>query len=256
MNLLALQQNMSAWLTSEADPAADRFAGSARPGFAVYLNNYRSQLMSCLSTSFPVLRAWIGDAAFEAAAATHIDRVPPHAWTLDAYALDFPETLATLYPADPEITELARLERELEAAFVGCDGAPVNPAALGDVDWETAILHFVPTLRMLSVTTNVSEIGSAIRAGETPPAVVQWQAPSSIVIWRDGFVPRFRALDADEASAIDLLRSGRTFSEVCLALVGRYGEKRGPVIAGSWLGRWLSDHMMADVTILRETLRS
>lgn len=256
MNLLTLQQNMSAWLTSEAEPAADRFASSARPGLTVYLNNYRSQLMSCLSTSFPMLRAWMGDAAFEVAAATHIDRVPPHTWTLDAYALDFPESLATLYPSDPEITELARLERELEAAFVGCDGVPVDPAALGDVDWERAILHFVPTLRMLSVTTNVSEIGSAIRAGELPPAVEHWRVPSSIVTWRDGFVPKFRALDADERGAIDLLRSGRTFAQLCAVLVERFGEKRGPQLAGSWLGRWLSDHMVADVTIPREICRS
>src|SRR6188472_3757343 len=103
MNLLALQRNFRAWLTSEASDVAAQFGERARAGLGVYLNNYRAQLLACLSASYPILRAWIGDSAFEGAAASHIDSVPPHSWTLDAYGLDFAETLQARYPDDPEI---------------------------------------------------------------------------------------------------------------------------------------------------------
>jgi hypothetical protein len=56
----------------------------------VHQNNYRLQLIACLTESFTYTRGWIGGEAFEAAAAAHIDRVPPSSWTLDAYPRDFP----------------------------------------------------------------------------------------------------------------------------------------------------------------------
>jgi hypothetical protein len=107
MNLAALQRDMRSWLTVEARDAAARFGERAEPGLAVYLNNYRGQLMTCLSESFATVRAWLGEAAFDAAAAMHIDRLPPHNWTLDAYSLEFPDTIDALYPEDPEVGELA-----------------------------------------------------------------------------------------------------------------------------------------------------
>ena len=247
MRLLALQQNFGTWLRSESAEIAARFGERARPGLAVYLNNYRAQLLSCLSASFPVLHAWIGDTAFEAAAARHIDRVPPHAWTLDAYGLDFPETLTELYPADPQLVELACLERELGAAFVGPDAARVDPAALAEIDWDAAIIHFEPNFRLLPVTTNVAAIWSAISDHETQPAAVRLTEPTSLAVWRDALAPRFRTLTADEATVLTQLREGETFGAICAALVERLGEERGAATAGSLLGQWLSDHMIVRI---------
>ena len=92
MTLLDVQRSFRHWLTVESDEAATRLGVAAAPGLAVHLNTYRSQLLSCLGETFGAVRAWLGDTAFEAAAAIHVDRVPPSSWTLDAYARDFPET--------------------------------------------------------------------------------------------------------------------------------------------------------------------
>ncbi len=97
MSLLALQRDFRDWLTAESAEAAARLEGPGGRGLPVYLNTYRSQLLACLGETFAMARAWIGDAVFEAAAATHVDRVPPSSWTLDAYARDFPETLDMLH---------------------------------------------------------------------------------------------------------------------------------------------------------------
>jgi hypothetical protein len=247
MRLLALQQNFETWLRSESAEVAAHFGKHARPGLAVYLNNYRAQLLSCLSASFPVLRAWIGDTAFEAAAARHIDAVPPHAWTLDAYGVDFPETLRALYSADPAIAELACLERELGAAFMGPDAARVDPETLTGIDWDAAIIYLVPTFRLLPVTTNVAAIWFAINDRETPPPAVCLTEAPCLAIWRDDLAPRFRTLTVEEATALSQVRNGKTFGAICADLVERLGEEGGATTAGSLLGQWLSDHMVARI---------
>ncbi len=248
MNLLALQRDFQTWLKSESAEIAMRFGEPAQAGLAVYLNNYRSQLLACLTASFPTVRAWIGDTAFDGAAATHVDTVPPRAWTLDDYGLDFPETLETLYPEDPEVAELARLECHLAVAFVGPDATPVGPAALTNIDWDNAIIHLAPTFELFPVTTNVGALRSAIQAEQTPPPVVRLPEPASIAIWRDRLTPMFRTVTAQEAAIFDQVREGRRFGEICADLIERVGAERGPAIAGSMLSQWLTDHMVVDIT--------
>lgn len=242
-----LQRSFRTWLTSEAPDVAAQFGDRARAGLGVYLNNYRVQLLACLSASYPILRAWIGDAAFEGAAASHIDSVPPHAWTLDAYGLDFPETLRSLYPADAEIEELARLERELAAAFVGPNAGSVDAAALTDIDWETATIHFVPTFTLLPVTTNVAAIWSAISNSETPASAARLPESADLIIWRHDLAIRFRTATPEEAGALSRLREGQTFGSLCATLVERLGEERAPALAGSLLAQWLSDGLIARI---------
>lgn len=247
MRLLNLQQNFRGWLESESPQIAAHLGERVRPGLAVYLNNYRAQLLSCLSASFPVLRAWLGDSAFEAAGARHIDNVPPSAWTLDAYGVDFPETLTALFPDNPEIAELACLERALAAAFVGRDASPVDPAYLPDIDWATAIIQLVPTFTCMLVTTNVVAIWCAINDGETPPPATCLTVPAHVAIWRDEFTPRFRTLTPEEAMVLSQVREGMTFGAICAALIELLGEKRGAATAGSLLGQWLTEHMVRRV---------
>jgi hypothetical protein len=247
MSLLTLQRDFRTWLTEEAGDAAARLDRGRGAGPPVYLNNYRGQLMACLTESFPTVRAWLGDAGFEGAAAHHIDRQPPHSWTLDAYALDFPQTLAILYPDDPEVVELARLECALGIAFVGADAAPVDPAKLAGIDWDRAVLHFVPTLAVLPAGTNAGAIWSAIAAGQTPPAAANLPEPAHLAVWRHGFTPSFRTIEAAEAEALACAR-GAPFATLCAHLIEAHGEGEGLALAGALLGQWLRDGLIASLS--------
>jgi len=248
MTLLALQQDFRTWLTTEPSELPPQLDEKMRPGLAVYLNNYRSQLLSCLTASFPVVRAWLGETAFDGAAAHHIDRAPPHEWTLDAYGSDFPETLGALYPSGPEIAELARLECELATAFVRADAEPVDAGMLTCVDWESAVLQLAPSFTTLRVTTNVAAIWSAINAGETPPSATVLAEPVVLAIWRHHFGPRFRTVSAEEAAALAQVRSGQTFGGICTGLLARAGEEQGAALAASFLSQWLLDGLVVRIT--------
>ena len=247
MTLATLQREFRSWLTVEAGDAATRLGVSAQAGLAVYLNNYRGQLMACLRENYPAVRAWLGDAAFDRAAATHIDRQPPHSWTLDAYAVEFPETLEILYPDDPEVTDLARLECDLALAFVGRDSRALSLTAVANTDWDSAILVTVPTFSLLSVTTNAAAIWSAIKSEQTPPAAAILDEPAVIAIWRKDYTATFRTLDPVEALALFMVSDGRTFGEICLAVVHEVGEVDGPQVAGNLLGRWITDGLIGSV---------
>jgi hypothetical protein len=249
VSLACLQREFERWLTCESAGTSGQFGARPQGGLAVYLNNYRSQLMSCLATSFPVTRAYLGDPAFDSAAAIHVDGVPPHAWTLDAYAMDFPATLERLHAAP--LVELALLELGLATAFVGPDAAPVDASTLSEVDWDVAILRLAPTFVLLPVTHDVGALWSAIRAGRAPPTELRLPEPASLAIWRNGFEATFRTVTSLEADALGRVLQRQSYGETCRSVVERSGEERGIAMAGTWLGQWLGEGVIVGVDSAR-----
>lgn len=247
MSLLALQRDMRAWLVHADIAAATRIQPSNEPGFAVYQNNYRSQLVACLENSFGRTRAWIGEDRFLQAAVHHIDDTPPCSWTLDAYAHDFPATLARLHPDDPEIAEIARLELGLEELFVAADSPAVGIDQLDDIDWDQAILTFQGSIELIDLKTNAFAIWSALGAGEEPPAARCLDALDTALLWRQGEQCRIRIIDDAELQAFLDTRSGSAFSKVCRNITLKFGEDRGVALIGEWLGLWLSAGMIAAI---------
>ncbi|MFD1106420.1 DNA-binding domain-containing protein [Sphingobium olei] len=247
MSLLALQRDMRAWLVHADMAAATRIQPSAEPGFAVYQNNYRSQLVACLESSFARTRAWIGEDRFLQAAVHHIDDVPPSSWTLDAYAHDFPVTLARLYPDDEEIPEIACLELGLEELFVSADSPAVRIDRLNDVEWDRAVLTFQRSIDLVALKTNAFVIWSALGAGEEPPASRYLNTPETALLWRQDEQCRIRIIDASELCALLDVRSGMAFGQVCRNIMRRFGEEHGVALIGQWLALWLSTGMIAAI---------
>jgi len=245
MSLIDLQRDMRTWL-HVGDTAGSR-APAMRAGLAVYQNNYRAQLIECLATSFPVTRDWLGEAAFRYAAADHIDAVPPSSWTLDAYPRDLPATLGRLYPDDPEVAELATFELALAEAFVAADADVIDTARLAGVDWDRAILRFVPSFDIHDVTSNAPALWSAIINGDPPPAAAMLPEPAGLLVWRKDDVSRFRTTDQTEVQAILRARAGAPFADLCTYLVNDLGEAEGVAAAGRWLGQWIGEGLITPI---------
>lgn len=245
MTLIELQHGMRDWLRGE-EGAATSFGHERRAGLDVYRNNYRAQLVACLTEKYERVAAWLGDDAFEVAAARQIGTSPPHDWTLDRYGADFPQTLQSLYPEDPEVAELAWLDGALTEAFVGPDVEPVSQQALAEVDWDNATLTFTPTLRLSTVQTNSTAIWSALSVGVMPPGVAALDQPATVVVWRKELTSCFRTLDAAETDAMLHLQMGGTFGSLCTMLVEREGDA-GIRIAGECLASWMQDGMIVRV---------
>lgn len=244
MGLRALQRDFATWLVAEDHQAAERLPLAATAGLSVYLNNYRGQLMGCLTGSYPNTLAWIGESAFLAAAADHVESVPPHSWTLDDYAERFPGTLARRYPADPEVADLARLELALAEAFVAPDADPLIPSDIAQIDWTTARLRLVPSATFLDLTTNAAPIWAAIDRSEEPPATNILARPARLLIWRQDFVCCFLELDENERLLSPLVAGGIGFEAMCERMVSRHGSDEGVRLAGELLARWSAAGML------------
>ena len=247
MTLAAWQQDFRAWLTDASAAAARRIGPNALRGLSVYQNNYRGQLVECLEHSFPQLRTLLGDDAFLEAAATHIGNHPPHAWTLDAYAYGFGETLSVLYPHNPDLHELAWIENALAEAFVAPDAAPLALDTLASIDWDSAPLRLTPSLRHRIATTNADSIWSAMSENAELPDSEMLAEPGGLIVWRRQFMSCLKRVDAIEYEALLHLQKTASFATLCDMLVERLGDADGVAKAGELLAGWLGSELIAGV---------
>ncbi len=244
MSLAELQHNFRDWLVAPTSELAQHLAAPDSPGLPVYQNNYRAQLVGSLEASFPQVRAWMGVDAFHYAAVSHIDRHPPHAWTLDAYPDEFGATLAELFPYNPDIHELAWIEAALNAAFVAQDAEPLTPADLANIDWERARLQLAPSLRTHVASANAETIWWAMSGGQQRPEGEMLAAPQGLLVWRRGLVSCLRSVDLLELEALRHLQTQGSFAALCALLVERLGEDEGIAKAGVMLASWLGSEMI------------
>lgn len=247
MKLADMQRDFRTFLTTASSDAASRLGKDVTAGLSIYQNNYRAQLVGCLEQAFPQVRTWIGEDAFLNAAIAHIDSHPPHSWTLDAYAANFGNTLAKLFPENPDLHELAWIEHTLSEAFVAVDAAPLPLATLGDIDWESASLRVAPSLRTIAATTNAENIWTALWQQATPPEGEMLRQPGGFIVWRRGFTSALKQVDALELESLLHLQRNGSFAALCDTLVERLGDEAGVAKAGALLANWLSSELITGV---------
>lgn len=242
MSLVELQQRFCAWLVEPDEDRAAQIAAplGVGPGLVVYQNNYRVALVDALREIHPRAAAWLGDAAFEAAAARYIDAHPPSSWTIDAYGERFPDSLRG---ADPAAADLAAIDRAIGEAFVAADALPAEAAALAEVDWDSAVIRLVPSLVVLAIGTNADALWLALASNETVPDAAQ--SPGTVLVWRQGFEPVMRRADAVEALVLRRSLAGVRFAGICEELAVGRDEAAAVTLAGTVLGRWLGEGLVA-----------
>ncbi len=253
MKLAALQQEFCDLILDDAAPDEAIFGTDAETRFGIYRSAYRSRLIDCLRNCFEKTWSWIGDEAFDTAARQHAILNPPSSWTLDDYGMGFDVTLATLFPDDPEIAELAWLEWAMQNAFASVDQ---NPVTLTDVqayiaeggDMDAAGLTFVNSLCTAPIRTNCTEIWQAIADQRTPPPSVIYEITQHIRVWRKGFSPHFRICNAGEAEALATMAGEATFGTLCAALDNSAGREAAIETGGTLLGMWLGDELVAGLS--------
>lgn len=254
MSLLQMQRDFCGFVLARRGDAAGAAIAAAiardpAPGLRVYRNAYRLRLGEALEDVYEKTRQRLGDEAFFAAAAQYIETHCSMSWTLSDYGGRFPAMLKNLYPADPVAGELAALEWAMRRVFDGPDGEAVDSEALGGVDWESAVLHFVPTLQLLPVVTNCGAIWAAMAAADLPPAVAILSTPSALAVWRKGLAPHFRTIEAREHLAIRTARAGAPFGALCALMRGAGADNEETAAeVGGMLGRWLQDGMLAAIS--------
>lgn len=253
MSLAAIQQGfMACLLDTEAAVAPESNARFAQ-GFEIYRNAYRARLVGALSETFPRTARWVGEEAFEAAAAHHLIHNPPADWTLDTAGRGFEATLADLFGNDPEVAELAWLEWAMHLAYVAADTVPLDLAgfsakveSFGEDDWANLRLVFVPSLAFAPVRHDCVGLWRALGDGAAPEAVTRLAEPGGCMVWREALDPVCRLASAQEGMMLETLVTGSTYGEACARFARSAGAEDAARQAGAMLARWLELGLIAD----------
>lgn len=238
--------------------AGDGFAGSVRDTrkadrdtlLGVYRDAYTLRLIEVLTNDYPGLMAMAGPADFghmaRAYIAAHPSRMPSVRW----FGFKLADFLATTppYSTTPAAADMARFEWTLGEAFDAPDAVPVAAErlmALPGEAWETLSFTALPSLRRLELSYDAPQAWQRREDVEPGNLEVPLAArPTGWVIWRPERTTHFRSLEADEADMLIALRLGRTFPEMCEAVMPHVGAEQAPARAAARLRSWVEEGMI------------
>lgn len=249
MSLLALQRDWQAGLADEdRAPPATLTGPEPERRFGIYRNAYRARLIQALGEAFDRTWSWLGDEAFHTAALAYVQARPPVSRSLNDFGDGFAQHLADRLSDAPEVGELAWLDWSLRRAFDGPDAAPLTQASLAGLTaeaWDRLRLRPVPTLALRPLATNAPALWSALAAERDPPQPAPAEPDAWLLVWRKGLQPQFRTLGADEAEALIYLANEGRFAGLCERLAKTLDPAEAITKAGSWLGAWMQDELIA-----------
>lgn len=217
----------------------------------IYHNAYRVRLLETLQDAFEKTWAYLGDDAFESAALAFIEKTPPRHRNLRWYGEGFPQWLATRFPNDGDIAELAIIDWQLRHAFDAPDAPPLRVAdlaSLSTADWDKVGFCFTPSLCVTPLQYNTVSIWHALDREEAPPTAESLAEASWLLIWRKCWQPHFRTIQDVEFGALSSLIQGESFAQMCGRLNELFPERDSAMLAAEMLATWLRDELIVALT--------
>ncbi|MGH8371288.1 MAG: DNA-binding domain-containing protein [Gammaproteobacteria bacterium] len=219
-SLHKLQQEFMAWVLGDAGTnAGDSVRGnglSADARLGIYRNIVFSNLTATLTTDYPAVKALVGDAFFESAAARYIRDEPSRSGNLQDYGVRFPDLLAHLPEAAslPYLADVARLEWARQESLLAADAEPFDPAQLADVpeDKQASLrFHLHPSLRLVDSTHPILDIWLFCQEQRGDTLKLDG-AGQSVMLWRDENQIAMRAIGAGLHALLQSMQDGGTLS--------------------------------------------
>jgi hypothetical protein len=253
--LRELQSDFQAYVLGAPNTAATRVVDAGRLSaderLQVYADAYRLRLIEALETDFIALRAFLGEDAFNALARAYIDASPSTHYSLRYFGTGFAGFLARTspYAATPVLAELAAFDWALTNAFDATDDpvlAVDDLATIAPQNWPTLRFHAHSSVARLDLQWNAPAIWCAADSGDTLPAPERAETSIPWVIWRQDLSTYFRSLDAHEAYALDALKRGDTFAEICEGLCEWIEPEEAAATAAGLMRQWVADGMLSE----------
>lgn len=254
MSLLTLQSRLQAFVLTGERQIEQHVLGTpladAPTRLAVYGNAYRARLTEALASNYPALAQLLGTEDFGALAAAyiaaHLSRWP----SIRFYGGELSRFLGAdpRYRAAPVLAELAAWEWSMTEVFDAADASAVTAQVLARVrpeHWSGLRFELHPAVRRLDLRWNVPPLWKALTGGTERPVSQVAAEPRAWLLWREGLRIVFRSLETAEAAALDGLRDGRSFGDVCLALCAWAGDEEAPALAAAYLRAWVESGLIA-----------
>jgi len=200
---------------------------------AIYADMYWHRILDVLAQDFARTAEVLGAAEFADVARAYLRCRPSREPSIARIGEAFAAFLEASPPAGavPFAAALARLEWARVAAFDTPDAEPLALEHLLELpadDWPALRLEAVPSLSLHAFAWPVQRLLDPALDG------VLEEAPTTVRVWRCGWLVCHASVDATELPALHLLLAGTTFaemSELCAE----------PEVAAALLARWLED---------------
>ncbi|PIZ04183.1 MAG: DUF2063 domain-containing protein [Gammaproteobacteria bacterium CG_4_10_14_0_8_um_filter_38_16] len=218
---------------------------------AIYQNAYYLRLKESLETSYPLLKKYLGDQAFEKYANAYIEQFPSTyrsiRWFGDQFAFFLKQQSS--YKKKPYLFELANLEWKSALVF-DAENAPVlqleKMASVSPDLWPTIIFKIHPTVQRISLCWNMVAIWQAFHDEKKLLKPIKNPEPMTWILWRKALMTQFISVAADEAYALQSLAAGNTFSALCEKLCELLPENEVGQRAAVLLKRWITMGLIED----------
>jgi hypothetical protein len=242
-------------LGSESGIEAE-LAGAERPDFHarvdVYAGGYSARLVEALGTTYPALKAALGESEFERVIREFIAAEPSRYYSVRDYGERVADHLARTGPSVRAhvLAQLARWEWTLAAVFDAADDDPAEVQALAAIPherWAEVRFRLRACVRRFVTETNAVDWWHAARDQSEAPAEFTREPPVDWLLWRRGVSTVFRSLEPDEAAAVDAARSGASFAVLCERIAEQIGASDAPLRAASLLRGWFAEELIATV---------
>jgi hypothetical protein len=212
--------------------------------FGIYRNAYWSRLVEALGNDFPALQALMGDQAFDRMARAYVAQHPSDHPSIRWAGRMLAAFLAreAPYREDPWYADMARFDWALAFAFDAADAPAAGLADLAGVPaefWGGIRLRFHPTVDAFPISTPVDEARPQLLQNPDTGLDRQARCARAIMVWRVEHDVKFRAIDLLELSALEVMRSGATFAEMCEVVAQQAGLEAAPLRAAQMLQGWL-----------------
>jgi Putative DNA-binding domain len=223
------------------------------PLLRIYRQAYTVRLIGALRDNFGVLPLVLGDEAFDALALAYIEAHPSQRPSIRWFGEWLPEFMAGhdgLVP-HPAMTDLARMEWALRAAFDAADASPIDATALAGVPgdaWPSLVLEPLPSVQLLAMGWNVEPVWRALKDADpnTAPELPEPQAHEhTLLVWRQGLETRWRSLDRMGARLLAAALAGETFGALCEVAAADVGEAQAALQAAGVLRHWLDEGLIS-----------
>lgn len=252
MNLADLQDSFQKALLAADDGFLEVLADGPREPKHVLLGLYRDayilRLIEFIQNDHPLLRAYVGDAYFDELARAYAVANPSHTRNARYFCERLPTFLASAAPYDgnPQLAELAALEKALNDAFDAADAPALSVAdlaALPPDDWPDLVFTAHPSAIRLDLRTNAADIWLALNNDNEPPQPERLAEPRRVLVWRQD-AARFRSLGAEEAMMWDEAVRGASFGVLC-EMAATFDDPDGAAArAAGYLQGWISSGLL------------
>jgi hypothetical protein len=214
----------------------------------VYANMYFYRLLDVLRQDYPKIVLLVGDRHFHNLITDYLLAYPSDSPSVRHVGRRLPAFLRAHGLSDrwPYLADLAALEWTRGEVFDAADQVPLAPVALADLPpahWSDMSLSVVPSLRTLELLFPAQDLWRELEQGREPAGIEP--APTSLLVWRQGFLVYHRTMPRIEVEAFRWVAAGAPFGEICERLSEQPGETAAAERAFGLLTRWLSDGLLA-----------